>query len=293
MLKESHAVLGLRVWMAGQPFRLAPVWAVLSGALASGRLQWSRRDGLELLLAIILADGLWGQMWNLLAGSAEAAGHTVATPQGCRCWLPYAALFSPAERAGRWLRSPRGATTGQTTAWGELLLVGAFSVAVAVSLGMEALALLGAAVLLATVSRLAAPNRTLSAISQAGFEIGLPWLLGHMLFAGPVWSPLAMACGLGYILWMSLSLLLNHRSARALLAMASCVPLVCLILARQPVALGIVAVTTLPTLAMVPWGACPQPGSEARATVLAALQPWWCAGMVVAAWGMGAAVGAG
>ena len=78
---DSHSVLGLRVWLARQPFRLAPAWATLAGALASGGLRWQRKDGLLLLLAIILADGLWGQLWTLLVRQHGLAweGHAVPT----------------------------------------------------------------------------------------------------------------------------------------------------------------------------------------------------------------------
>jgi hypothetical protein len=290
MLRESHSLLGLRVWLAGQPLRLAPAWAVLCGALASGRLRWSWHDGLALVLAVILADGLWGQMWMLLSGSAHGAKGPAESSSGRCCRVPYAVAYSPADRVAAWLRSsPVTEVATQTALWGQLLLVLVFCVVVALSLGAAALVPVAAALLLAGLSRLVVTNPWGAALSQAGFEIGLPWLLGHVLFAGFAWSPLSVACGLAYVLWMSLSLRAACGLPSALMVLVCAAPLACLVIARQPMAAGIFGATLLPTLAMVSRGVLLQAGSEVSARHRTALQPWWWAGMVVASWGLGMA----
>lgn len=287
-MTESHSVLGLRVWPGGQPFRLAPAWAVLGGALASGQLSWSRNAGLLLLLALVLADGLWGQVWSLLAADRSSGQRETGPASIGRSVLPYATASSPAERISRWLASSRvsGTNEPEPATWGELLLLSVFCFGMAAFLGPAAVGLTAAAFLVAVLARGVASSRSAVAGCQGCFEIGLPWLLGHVLYAGLTWSTISMVCGLGYVLWMSSSVLLDAKGARVLLALACGVPLACLMVAREPVALAVLAATLLPTLAELQRISCWQLASGSAVARRAALQPWWLAGMLITAWGL-------
>ena len=251
----SHAVLGLRVWLARQPFRLAPAWAVLAGALASGGLRWQREDGLQLLLAIVLADGLWGQLWTLLAGRGGAVPEDQTPSAVFAPPLPYAAPESPAARLWRWLAGDAGHMEEAQPAatWRALLMATLFAFGLAALLGPAALALTAAALLLASLARVLLSSRWAGALIQALFEIGLAWLLGHLLVAGLTWPVLPMLMAAGYVLLHAGSLALRGRRGLWLVNLAQFIPLACLIAARQPLAAGALGITLLAPLAWQAW----------------------------------------
>lgn len=281
--RETHSVLGLRVWLTRQPFRLAPAWAVLAGALASGGLRGRRDNVLLLVLAMVLADGLWSQLWALRVrqGRSAAAG---ATPP-----LPYAAPEAPATRLWRWLASSVGneESAQPVAAWQSLLMAVLFAFGLAALLGPVALALTVAALLLAGLARYLLSGRWTGALAQAVFEIGLAWLLGHLLVAGLTWPMLPMLLAVGYVLLHAGALALCDRRGLWLVNLAQLIPLACLIAARQPLAAGALGITLLAPLAWQPWlrqsGEDDREGFDAHGYVRRA-QVWWWAGMLLAAW---------
>ncbi|MDH7487533.1 MAG: hypothetical protein QHJ81_14815 [Anaerolineae bacterium] len=280
--RDTHSVLGLRVWLTRQPFRLAPAWAVLAGALASGGLRGRRDNVLLLALAIVLADGLWGWLWALLVrrGHSASAG---ATPP-----LPYAAPEAPAARLWRWLAGSVGneESAQPVAAWQSLLMAVLFAFGLAALLGPAALALTAAA-LLAGLARYLLAGRWTGALAQAVFEIGLAWLLGHLLVGGLTWPMLPMLLAVGYVLLHAGALALRDRGGLWLLNLAQLIPLACLIAARQPLAAGALGITLLAPLAWQPWlrqsGEDDRESFDAHGYVRRA-QVWWWAGMLLAAW---------
>lgn len=279
--RDTHSVLGLRVWLTRQPFRLAPAWAVLAGALASGGLRGRRDNVLLLVLAMVLADGLWSQLWALQVrqGRSASAG---ATPP-----LPYAAPEAPATRLWRWLASSMGSeeSAQPVAAWQSLLMAVLFAFGLAALLGPMALALTVAA-LLAGLARYLLSGRWTGALAQAVFEIGLAWLLGHLLVAGLTWPMLPMLLAAGYVLLHAGALALCDRRGLWLVNLAQLIPLACLIAARQPLAAGALGITLLAPLAWQPWlrqsGEDDREGFDAHGYVRRA-QVWWWAGMLLAA----------
>lgn len=280
--RDPHSVLGLRVWLARQPLRLAPAWAVLAGALASGGLRGRRDDGLVLVLAIVLADGLWGQLWALLVGQTHAAAAGATPP------LPYAAPESPAARLWRWLASDAGHDgTPPAAGWRALLMAALLAFGLAALLGPAALALTAAAVLLMSLARYLPSRRWDGALAQASFEIGLAWLLGHLLVAGLTWPALPLLLAAGYVLLHAGALALRGRRGLWLVNLAQLIPLACLIAGRQPLAAGVWGITLLAPLAWQPWlrqgGEGDGEGFDAHGYVRR-VQVWWWAGMLLAAW---------
>jgi len=290
--RDSHSVLGLRVWLARQPFRLAPAWATLAGALASGGLRWQRKDGLLLLLAIILADGLWGQLWTLLVRQHSLASEGHAAPTARLLPLPYVVPESPVSRLWRWLGGDAGQRkeTQPTAAWRALLMNLLFTVGLALLLGPAALVMTALALLVASLARVLLPRRWGGALAQSLFEIGLAWLLGHLLFAGFAWPVLPLVVAAGYVLLQASSLALHGRRGLWLVNLAQFIPLACSVAAKQPLAAGVLGITLLAPLAWQPWL---DRGEEKENEGLDAheyrqrAQIWWWAGMLVAAWAVG------
>lgn len=284
--RDSRSVLGLRVWLARHPLRLAPAWATLAGALASGGLRWQREDGLLLLLAIFLSDGLWGQLWTLLARQDSPASQESATNVALMPPLPYAAPAAPASRLWRWLAGDSGQGEAQpTTAWRALLMAALFSFGLALLLGPAALLLTVVALPLAGLARYLPRRSFCGALVQAVFEIGLAWLLGHLLFAGLRWPPIPLVVAAGYV-WLHMgALALCGRRGLWLVNLAQLIPLACLVALKRPLAAGALGVTLLPPLAWQPWlrGEGDEGGFD-TGEYLQRAQVWWWAGMLLAAW---------
>ena len=286
--RDGHSVLGLRVWLARRPLRLAPAWAVLAGALASGGLRWQREDGLLLLLAILLADGLWGQLWALLVGQDSPASQESMASAAPVPPLPYAAPAAPASRLWRWLAGDSGPGVGRqpATAWQALLMAALLSFGLALLLGPAALLLTAAALLLASLACYLQPRSFGGALAQAVTEIGLAWLLAHVLFAGFVWLLLPLVVAAGYVLLYTGALALRGRRGLWLVNLAQLVPLACLVIAKQPLAAGALGVTLLPPLIWQSWLGGEEGGFDAQGYRQRA-QVWWWAGMLVVAWAVG------
>jgi len=279
-------MLGLRIWLVGHPLRLAPAWATLAGALASGGLRWRWDEGLLLLLAIFLTDGLWGQLWTLLVrrdGSTSREGVVGATPVPP---LPYAVPTAPVARLWHWLSEE--AVPGEMPAvWRALLIAALVSFGLALLLKPAALLLTVIALLLAALARLLISRRWSGALAQALFEIGLTWLLGHLLFASLPWPPLPLAMAASYVLLHMGELGLRGRNGLWLLNLAQFGPVALLIMLRHPLAAGVVGVMLLPPLAWQPWLRQGDEGDGKGFSSEAYLQRarfWWWAGMLLAAW---------
>ena len=285
----SQSVLRLGIGLAEFPFRMAPGWAALAGALASGGLRWQRESILLLLLTIVLTDGLWGQLWTLLQGKATPAGQDLAVPAQMAVPLPYAAYSSPLSSLWRWLvHDARSSGVIQPTAvWRSLILTLLLTVVAAWLLSPVALVLSAVTLLLAVLARGGCPLGILRALAQALSEIGLPWLLAHLLFGGDLRPGLPLLFSACYVL---LGAGLLARAARGwlwLVNVAQLVPLVGLMAAGYARMSGALAITLLAPLAWQPWlrlrGSRAIDGMEYRRRGAA----WWWAGMMISALAVG------
>jgi hypothetical protein len=285
----SQSVLRLRVSLSERLFSLAPAWAALAGALATGGMHWRRDDILLLLGSILLVDGLWGQLWTQLAGQTATdspdpvAGRRLVAP------LPYATSESALSGLWRWVvggrRDEQGDQPGAT--WRALLVACLLTFGFAAFLGPVALVLSGVALLLAVFTGFLAKPGFVSGLCQALFEIGLPWLLAHVLFGGlrqPGW-PLLIA--VSYLLLHGASLSLRSGRRLWLINLTQLVPLACLIAVDQPVPAGVLAITLLAPLSWQSWLARADGGSMDPQGYRQLAQTWWWAGLLVASWGIG------
>ena len=79
---------------------LGPAWAALCGAVASGWLTLSGENLLFLLIALFLADALWGTLWHLIAERDwfVSANYSPQAQGGSLTGLPYTAKGSSSHR---------------------------------------------------------------------------------------------------------------------------------------------------------------------------------------------------
>ena len=285
----SQSVLKLRVWMSERLFGLAPAWALLAGALSTGGLHWRREEILLLVGSVLLVDGLWGQLWTQLAGQTTEPSDSVEGQAGLVAPLPYAAPGSPLSNLWRWLVGSRGEKVGRQPAagWRALLLSCLLTSGVALLLGPIAVLLSAMAALLAAAARFI-PHRTFAhRLAQGLFEMGLPWLLAHLVFGGllqPGW-PLLIA--VDYVLLHAGALSLRSRRGLWLINLAQFVPLVSLITARQPFLSTAFSITVLAPLSWQAWLGRADGGGLSLGRYREVAQIWWWAGMLVTAWGIG------
>jgi hypothetical protein len=255
-------VFSLGVRDAGSRVWLGPAWAVLCGAVASGGLALDWRSLVWLLLAVIMADAVLGSVWGLASGGRRPwlrkaigeQGRQVRN-SGVRGFLEYVR-----GRPGHWQAQvwPRAGTT--VLGLGFLVLL---AVTMAAMLGGAAL-LLTVAALAVAVWRQALISREgrLSAALESCYLAGLPWLIGWAAFAGlglarsglvPLAEALAWAAG--YALTFHAYRLVGGQrlsTGANLLVTAQVVAVALLILVRQPLLAGGVALLLLPQLMLQP-----------------------------------------
>ncbi len=201
-MTEAGPLVQLQISLSRAPWRLAPAWAVLAGALAAGRPLDDAALWLRVVAAVVLGDLAWGVL-RRYATAAPAAGH--ASP-ALAAVLPYAQPDSPASLLVRELSI--GGTDWHGAFAGLLLAVGG-----ALLLGLPALVLSFAAIVVTAVAWALARRGDAPAACFALLDVFLPFVLG-MLAAGwlavePLtrtvgWQPLLMAAAFTVLQWGAL-----------------------------------------------------------------------------------------
>jgi hypothetical protein len=306
---HSHAEHGSSL---GSPIRfqvwprqglLGPAWAAVCGALASGGLTLAIEPLLRLALLVFLVDVVWGGLWSALAATDWA------TPLGrWQNWhhgpptnvVPYATPDGPAAHLAHtwshlrsWWTDLLRPTLGPTLAGLALSLP--LALVIAAVLGARPLLLTLAAITLLqfVFARSGGDARPVPA-PQACFEIALPWLAGHVLFASPTAPSTLLALGYAFAYAGGLRMSQN-QTGLARWNLGQVVGLIVLVAWRQPLAAGIAGLLSLGQAASQPELFDAKTGEvESTATdrFLRFAQPWLMAAMLVAAWGLQAA-GAG
>lgn len=154
----------MRVWLADSPWRLTGAWLALAGLVASAGLRVLEQPVLTVLLAVLLADPIWGALWVQTTGFAPLDREQ-------RPNLPYGTPGSPAARVAGWYRHLPVLVLAAVGAW--LLSPAALILTAVVWL----LALVGAAARQANFSGWVG-------WLQALVQVTLPFALGVTL-AGP------------------------------------------------------------------------------------------------------------
>jgi hypothetical protein len=260
----GESLIGLRVWLSGNPWRLRPAWAVLAGALAAGAVPWHQNDAVALLLIVFLADALWGGVWNFLGGSVKLMGGGAG--EAVSYLFPYTQPISPAARLTSWMQGPAG------RAWrdGVIALAWAFFLAGLITPG--AMILTGLVGVLSAVTRGLTESHWLRRLAGGLVTLGLPWVLGMHLF-GPVGSHGLLMAG-AFTLFLVWS---NGSVLRAGIGLTHIVIIALLINWRLPLAAGAVGLLLWPPTL---WALQGGSGSILRQRA----GPWWLVALLLAAW---------
>jgi hypothetical protein len=256
---EIGQLVRLDVTLRGSGLWLGPIWAILCGIIASGGWKWNGASLLEAVLVFFLVDGAWATLWAAAAETdwatpAREWGRSEVTPARA---LPYTQPNTPGDRAMRWL--------AHTTRWwrehlrpsigsavSTILLCVAFSAALSAVLGWPAVALsaAGAAVVQLGVVVGRGTGRPLPAL-KATLDIGLAWLLAHVVFA-PLTAPSALlAAAFAAVYGTGLTLVEGGQHA-TLWNAAQFAAAGLLVLMRQPVAALAVFLMVIPQMLLEP-----------------------------------------
>ncbi len=186
----------------GSAVPLGPAWAVLCGAWAAGGWRWEGSTLLALVVTTFVAEVLWSS-WRAHLIDTDwdrfLADHPLPVAGDPVYVLPYTTPWSPLGRAlsrwgqlRRWVREilpagQRGAVLALPVLPPLILLLSAL-----VGRHMLLLSLAGLALMVIEwrVARRQYGHRAL----QAGLEIGLSWMAGHMALAPLTASSFALAC---------------------------------------------------------------------------------------------------
>ncbi|MCL5999794.1 MAG: hypothetical protein M1546_27585 [Chloroflexi bacterium] len=176
-------------WRRGGAW-LGPAWAVLCGILASAQFQWSGNAVIPILVAIILAEGLWTTLWAAIAETDWARAL-----ERWRNWqageplkhLPFTQPDSPAAHLALLLGQFRNwAMHDLSPNYGNALT----SAIVAPVIALVLSAILGAPVVLLTILAICIPQLAVIAcrgnarpnpILRGFVEMTLPMLLGFVV----------------------------------------------------------------------------------------------------------------
>ena len=281
---EHQPLVSLRLWLAGSPWRLSGGWLVLAGLIAAAGQQAWGGPWLPVLLALALAEVVWGALWWQLTPSHAWPLHGAHR----RPALPY---IQPASPAGRLLGWPEPGPVAAIARAG--LPLAALTVLLALPIGRLALLLTGL-VLLAVLLGMVAQQARLGGLAgwfQALVQMALPFVLGVSL-VGP-WPPapqgaFLIGLGLGYIL-LARSLVTWPQQAAAgrmlnlLIAGAGFAAiLVALLVARLPLAAGAVGLLAVAPLLLL----ARMEGNPAHSA-----QPWLLAATMLSAAAVGFGIG--
>ena len=268
---------------------LGPAWAALCGAAASGRLTLSGENLLFLLIALFLADALWGTLWHLIAEGdwfVSSASWPTQAQEASLAALPYTAPGSPSHRI--FGRLGRMKTWWRVVFWPRLgtALLGLvvalpLTLVLAIILGQRVIILTSAALAIIVLALLRARRHSAPPSSlRAILEMGFAWLAGHTAF-GPLtlWSfLLAILYTVAYHSCLKLATNSGNRWPTLLKASQAAVVSL-LIYLRQPVVAGVVGLLLLPQMLLQPFLG----QGEVELWYLQRIRPFLMAGMLLAA----------
>lgn len=284
--RDVGPLVSLRVWLAGSPWRLSGGWLALAGMVAAAGPALGQGPWLLLLLALALAEVLWGALWWQLVPARRWPLHRAQH----RPNLPY---IQPASPAGRLLGWPEPGVAAAIARAGAPLAALALLLALAIS--PLALLLTGAVcvlVLLAMIARRAGQYAVVGWL-YALVVAALPFALGVAIGTRSQWPPTSMeAWLLGLTLGYSLlawalaprsALPAARAPARLLMAAAGFVALLITLLAsRLMLAAGVVGLLAAAPLLIL---------AQAQGRQPAAAQPWTLAAILVSAAALGFGIG--
>ena len=267
---------------------LGPAWAALCGAVASGWLTLSGQNLLVLLIALFLADALWGTLWHLLAERDwfVSSNWRSQAQEASLTALPYTAPGSPSHRIFSRL--------GQKLAWwravfwprqGSALLGLAvalpLTLVLAVIVGRRVIILTTAALAIMVLALLRTRRHSVPPLSlRAILEMGLAWLAGHTAFAPLTLRSFLLATLYTVAYHNCLKLATNSgKRSLTLLKASQAAVIALLVFLKQPVVAGVVGLLLLPQMLLQPF----LDQGEVELWYLRRTRPFLMAGMLLAA----------
>lgn len=264
-------LLNLEVRSAGSRVWLGPGWAFLCGAVASAGLEIGWHVLLSLLLGLLLVDSLLGTVWSLLHSDRWSLPANDGTNPGVKGKVvapPYTLPGSFSHRLVAFLNE--SLERWRSTVWprlGSTVLGLAFTsvvaLLVAAVLGTGPLLLTGVAVLIAG-SRfvLRGWHESVLLVVRSCCVAGLAWMIGYATFGdlastGSDRTLLATA-----LLWAAIYAAAFHSyqlvkqadlaKGAVLLNSAQLAAVAVLVVVRQPILAGVVALLLLPQMLLQP-----------------------------------------
>ena len=265
----ESALLGLGAWWAKPRIWVGPAWAVLCGGLASGRLGFNGWTLLVLLLSLFLGDPLLGTIWREASTIASPSNPTSLNERANTRLSPppYTLPGSLADRLFRW--AEERLSWWRSSFWPrfEAPLAGlAFALPLAfllaILLGQSVVALIAVALILVAWESLRLqggkkPSRLLGAC-YAG---GVAWLVGYLAFR-PLIPQVAIQRHGEALLWALVytGLLYAFQSIDRgerdkgirLLNLVQIFGVAVLVLTKEPILAGVVALLLLPQMLLQP-----------------------------------------
>jgi hypothetical protein len=162
------------------------------------------------------------------------------------------------------------------------------AILISLILGWQALSATGVALILCFVGWIARRLYGLPGLwAQALLTIGLPWILGHVMYT-PL-RPLAGGLALAFVLWQRAALGIQggERCAWWLLGMAQVGAAATLVVARHPMGVAGLALMAMP----VWWIRAAQEVEPSMA--LARSQVWWWLALLLSGWALGSSSSGG
>ena len=236
------------------------MWAALCGAWAAGNWRWKANRLPSLVLVLFLTEVLWSA-WRALLVDMRWAEYVATHPlprQGdplpglpyTTPWSPLGRLLGWAGRVRRWMRETlpverRGALT-------TLPILPPLILVLAAAAGQQMFILSLAALALSAIEWRVSQHGKAHKSLQAGLEIGLSWLAGHIVFGPLTWVSFTLACCYALAYQGALSLESKRRSwALALMYGGQVSALALLIWLRYPLPAVAVGLLCAPQLLLV------------------------------------------
>jgi hypothetical protein len=256
--------VGSRIW-------LGPGWALLCGAVASGRLEVSWYTLVSLLLGLLLVDSLLGTVWALASagpsvlatsegGNPEQKASLSVPPYSLPGSFGYRFFGSLSQRVSLW-RSALSSRAGSPLL--SLIFNSLSGLVVAALLGGGPLLLTGVALVVAVLCLALSPSQEAVRITLGSFfSAGLAWLMGYTIFYNLAALSSDRTLVGKPLLWAAIFAvafhayqLLSHGSlakGATLLNLAQLTSIALLTIVKQPILAGIVGLLLLPQMLLQP-----------------------------------------
>lgn len=265
----------MRMWVDGSPLRVAGAWTMLAGLVATTGFSLPTGSLLVIVLALLLADPIWGGIWAQVAGRSVWPDRPAQPHRG---WLPYASQNGFGGRAGL-----PGALLSEVL---PLLLV---ALLVAAMVSRVALALTIAVAVLSALGWLARRSSlyTVASWLQVLVQVTAPFVLGvSVVQSAPAWpssaSLLLLAAGLTFLARADLAAMAQEAFPLLLAIIGSALVVGSSAAAGQPIAAGLLAL-----LAAGPLFLLARPLSVRRS----AIEVWWWLLAMTGAVALGTGIG--